>query len=292
MGEQRYRLMDVFTREQFQGNQLAVFPDGRLLDAGTMQRIARELNLPETTFVFPASMAGCIADVRIFTPQRELVFAGHPTIGTAAVLINEGRIPASALEFQLQEKIGPVAVRVGREDGADLIWLRTPPIQWQRTFDPSLCAGVLGLEVADLLDEDVVPQRLSAGNPTLFVALRDPGCVDRAWLGSDGMRRLAASESEPFCVFVFAPTAGGAYSRMFAPDYGIQEDPATGSATGPLAAYMMKYKLVSGTPGSRFVSEQGTKMLRRSILHVQVQGDGAVDVGGYATPVGEGRIRF
>jgi trans-2,3-dihydro-3-hydroxyanthranilate isomerase len=100
---------------------------------------------------------------------------------------------------------------------------------------------------------------------------------------------------EPSCVFVFAPTPGGAYSRMFAPEYGIVEDPATGSSTGPLAAFMLQHGLVSGDAGARFVSEQGTKMGRRSILHVQLhgeQGADGIEVGGYVSPVAEATLRL
>jgi trans-2,3-dihydro-3-hydroxyanthranilate isomerase len=284
-----YRLVDVFTREQFQGNQLAVFLDGRGLDDAAMQRIARELNLPETTFIFPASLPGCAADVRIFTPFKEMLFAGHPTIGTAFVLRDQSLVPRTLGEFQIQEKVGPVPVRVAAGNDGETIWLKTPRIRWEKTFDPILCARVLGLEAGDLIGDGIVPERLNAGNPTLFVPLRNQELVDRAWLSPDGMRLLRGDESEPFCVFVFAPSPAGAYSRMFAPEYGIPEDPATGSATGPLAAFMTKHGLISST---RFVSEQGTKMGRRSLLHVQIQGSGDIDVGGHVTPVGEGAIRL
>jgi trans-2,3-dihydro-3-hydroxyanthranilate isomerase len=287
-GIYRYRLVDVFTQEQFQGNQLAVFLNARGLDAARMQRIARELNLPEVTFIFPASLDECVADIRIFTPLKEMLFAGHPTIGTAFVLRDEGLVSPALSEFQLQEKVGPVPVRVAN-DGSEIIWLKTPQIQWEKTYDPVLCARVLGLELGDLASDGIAPQRLSAGNPTLFVPLRSQALVDRAWLSPDGMRLLRGDESEPFCVFAFSPSPTGAYSRMFAPEYGIPEDPATGSATGPLAAFMMRHGLLSST---RFVSEQGTKMGRRSLLHVQIHDSGAIDVGGHVTPVGAGTIQL
>jgi trans-2,3-dihydro-3-hydroxyanthranilate isomerase len=282
----RYQLVDVFTEEQFQGNQLAVFPDARGLDNTTMQRIAREFNLPEVTFVFPVSLAGCVADVRIFTPLKEMMFAGHPTIGTAYVLRSEGLVASSAEEFTLQVKVGPVPVRVDKEGGG-ILWLKTPPIHWGRTYDPAVCARVLGLNPGDL-DAASPPQKLSAGNPTLLVALRSPEIVDRAWLGLDGMQRLRGDDSELFCVFIFAATKTGAYSRMFAPEYGIAEDPASGSATGPLGAFMKKHRLASN---ARFVSEQGAKMGRRSLLHVHVHGPDDIDVGGHVISVGEGNIR-
>jgi trans-2,3-dihydro-3-hydroxyanthranilate isomerase len=284
----RYQLVDVFTKEPLLGNQLAVFTDGRGLNDRSMQRIARELNLPEVTFVLPATLPGCVADVRIFTPSREMVFAGHPTIGTAYVLRSEGLVARDLLEFNVQEKVGAVPVRVGEGDNP-LLWLRTPPIRWSRTYDPALCAQVLGLSVQDLWGEGIAPQRLSAGNPTLFVPLRNVDAVDRAALSSEGMAKLRGDELDAFCVFVFTPTATGAYSRMFAPEYGIVEDPGTGSATGPLAAYMRKHALQSGT---RYFSEQGTRMGRRSLLHVQIQDSGDIDVGGHVTAIGEGILRL
>ena len=167
-----------------------------------------------------------------------------------------------------------------------MIWLRTPPIQEGREYDASLCAEVLGLGANDLLD---IPSKLlSAGNPTLFVALRDKVTVDRACLDLAGAQRLRGPSQEPFCTFVFTPTAEGAYSRMFAPEYGVPEDPATGSSTGPLAAFMMRHGLVSNSDGTHFVSEQGTKMGRRSILHVYVRGqDGieGIEIGGHIAPI-------
>jgi len=125
----------------------------------------------------------------------------------------------------------------------------------------------------------------------VIVAAKDKAAVDRAWLDLAGQKTLKGGESEPFCVFLFTPTPEGAYSRMFAPEYGIAEDPATGSSTGPLAAYMIKHKLAPGKAGTRFVSEQGTKMGRQSFLHVEIQGEQGADgiyVGGHVTPVAEG----
>jgi trans-2,3-dihydro-3-hydroxyanthranilate isomerase len=221
-----------------------------------------------------------------------MVFAGHPTIGSSFVMLDEGIVSKDSERFVLQEKVGPVSVRV--ESGErPLIWLTTPPITYGRTFDRGLCAQALGIEPSDLLD--IAPQLLSAGNPTIFVAVKDKEVVDRAWLDLQGMAMLTDKRQEPACVFVYTQAPGGAYSRMFAPEYGIIEDPATGSSTGPLAAYMLRHGLVSGAAGSRFFSEQGTKMGRRSILHVQIhgeQGADGIEVGGYVTPVADGALRL
>jgi trans-2,3-dihydro-3-hydroxyanthranilate isomerase len=280
-----YRVVDVFTQSALEGNALAVFLHAWELDTATMQRVARELNLAETVFVLPTRHSDCVARVRIFTPVKEMAFAGHPTIGTAYVLDDVGMVRTDQAQFHLEEGIGPVSVRVQRGT-APMYWLKTPPIKFLRTLDRALCARVLGLRKPDLLD--VPPQLLSAGNPTILIALRDKKAVDRAWLDPSGMKKLRGSDPEPMCVFIFAVTNEGAYSRMFAPDYGIAEDPATGSSTGPLAAFMMQHGLAAHGDGSRFTSEQGTKMGRRSLIHVQINGEHgseSIEIGGHVTPL-------
>ena len=283
----RYRVVDVFTTQPLEGNQLGVFPDSSGLDDTTMKKIAKELNLAETTFVSPASQPDCAARVRIFTPAREMPFAGHPTIGTSFVLLDEGIVPKGSQSFALEEGVGPVAVRVEAGE-RPMIWLRTPLITIGKTYDRTLCAQVLGLAPSDLAD--AAPEIASAANPAVFVPVKDKQAVDRAGLDAGGLATLKDQDNESIFVFVFTPTPEGAYSRMFAPEHGVLEDPATGSATGPLAAYMMRHGLVSSTDGTRFVSEQGTKMGRRSFLHVQIHGErGArgIEVGGYVTPIVE-----
>jgi trans-2,3-dihydro-3-hydroxyanthranilate isomerase len=292
MKSYRYKVVDVFTTEALEGNALAVFPDASDLDATTMQKIARELNLTETAFMLPATREDCAARLRIFTPAKELEFAGHPTVGGAFVLLEEDIVPKDSSAFVVEELIGPVPIRIGPGPRL-MIWLRTPPIREGRCYDPGLCAAALGLEPQDLLPME--PQLLNAGNPTLIVAAKDKAAVDRAWLDRAAQKTLKGGESEPFCVFLFTPTPEGAYSRMFGPEYGIAEDPATGSSTGPLAAYMIRHKLVSGQTGTRFVSEQGTKMGRRSFLHVEIQGERGADgiyVGGHVTPIAEGVMKL
>jgi trans-2,3-dihydro-3-hydroxyanthranilate isomerase len=263
----RYRIIDVFTERQFEGNPLAVFPEAAGLDDATMQRIAREMNLSETVFIFPP------ARLKIFTTTREMAFAGHPTIGASYVLARRGR-------FTVEENVGPVAIRV---DDSGMIWLTTPPIRDGRHFERADCAARLGLSAGDLLD--IAPQVLDAGNPTLLIPVRDKEAVDRA--------RPPHEIAEDVCFFVFTPTPEGAYSRMFAAELGVIEDPATGSSTGPLALFMMRHGLAPSADGARFVSEQGTKMGRRSFLHVTVHGamgrDG-IEVGGNAVDVSEATL--
>lgn len=120
-----YHVVDVFTQKPLEGNALAVFPDGSGLDNVTMQSIAREMNLSETVFVVPAALPDCAARLRIFTPARELIFAGHPTVGASFVLLEEGIVPAGTERFALQEEVGPIPIRIEAGD-RPLIWLTTP----------------------------------------------------------------------------------------------------------------------------------------------------------------------
>lgn len=286
-----YKVVDVFTETPFEGNPLAVFPDAGGLSDSEMQAVAGELNLSETSFVFPAGREGAAAALRIFTPRTEVPFAGHPTIGTAFALCRLGRIPADAAGFVLDERVGPVPVRL--ESTAPFrAWLRTPPIDFGPTYDAAACAAALGLAGDDLLDGAPV-QTVSAGNPFLFVPLRTEAAVDRASLASGAIERAAPGVAANG-VFVFTPRPGGAYSRMFAPMAGIVEDPATGSATGPLAAYLVAYGLCERREGLRLLSEQGVKMGRRSHVHaiIHLEGDalGSIEIGGSAVEVISGTV--
>lgn len=286
----RYRTMDVFTTRQLEGNQLAVFPEANGLDAPTMQRIARELNLPETVFIFPPSGSEFPARLRIFTAARELDFAGHPTIGAGFVLVDERVAAPRDGRFAVEENIGAIAIRIDDGDPPKL-WLTTPPIRDGRLVDRSVCATALGIDERDLLD--LQPQVLDAGNPTLLIALRDASAVDRVTGDARSMGALRGPDGKLLCVLAFTPTPEGAYSRVLALDHGVVEDPATGSATGPLALYMMRHGLVAAEGGTHFVSEQGTKMGRRSMVHVHIKspmGSDGIEVGGHVTPVAEATI--
>ena len=287
----RYRVVDVFTDKALEGNPLAVFTDAKGLTSDLMQQIALEMNLSETVFVLPPTRSDCAAKLRIFTPGKEMKFAGHPTIGTSFILLEEGLVPKNTLKFFVEENIGPISINVDSGPSPKL-WLTTPPIQEGVGVDRETAAGLLGLNESQLLE--IEPQVLDAGgNPTLYVPVIDRETVDRVAFDTSAWKRFISEHSEPMCVFAFAPVAEGAYSRMFAPDYGVVEDPATGSSTGPLAAYMMKHKLVSSKSGTTFYSEQGTRMKRRSILHVRIHGEAGaegIEVGGSVTPVLEGTL--
>lgn len=296
--EYRFVQVDVFTDTPFRGNPLAVVPDAKGIDDEEMQAIAREMNLSETTFVLPSTHPDCAARVRIFTPGVELPFAGHPTIGTAVVLAGEGLLPAGATAIALEEGVGPVPVRFEGDSAA-------PSFTWMRhgaaTFGLSLenraeFATALGLAETDLLDAPVCAG--STGLPHLYVPVRDRALVDRAQPDAPALLR-AFGEMEPLGVFIFAPepNADGnrVYSRMFAGHTaGIAEDPATGSASGPLGAYLVRHGFAEGTDEVRIVSEQGTKMGRQSLIHIRLRvTDGAItdiEIGGSVVPVIEGTL--
>jgi trans-2,3-dihydro-3-hydroxyanthranilate isomerase len=297
----RFVQVDVFTDRVFGGNPLAVLLDARGLDDAVMQKIAREMNLSETVFLFPPSRPDCVAALRIFTPARELPFAGHPTVGTAWVLAAHGMAPAGAARFVLEEKIGPVPVELeGDPSRPGFIWMTHGPA----TFDPALgnrdaVARALRLTEADLWPGAPI-QAGSTGNKVLFVPLRDRPAVDRAALDVPAL--LDAMGDRPHVgVFIFAPdpdpAAGRVYSRMFAPHTsGVPEDPATGSASGPLGAYLVLNGLVRKGASVSMVSEQGTKMGRQSFLHIrlamQAETITEIRVGGSVVPVLEGELRI
>jgi trans-2,3-dihydro-3-hydroxyanthranilate isomerase len=286
----------VFTDKPLAGNQLAVVLDAGDIDPAVMQRVAREMNFSETTFVMPPSLPGLAARVRIFTPSAELPFAGHPTVGTAWVLATQSRIPDESLEFTLEEGVGPVPVRGEPGPNGITFWMTFPPLTFGEVVaDRRRIATALGLDESALVP-NVPVQIASTGNEFLFVALMDADAVDASV--SDNARLTSAfGDEDPLGVFLFTPTGPDRlYSRMFAPASGIAEDPATGSASGPLGAFAVKYGLVPPSRRVSLVSEQGTKMGRRSIINIRLEYDNdgdiptRIEVGGAVMPVVSGTL--
>ena len=282
------RIVDVFTDRALSGNQLAVVLDGRGLTTELMQKIAREMNFSETTFVLPPDDSAHAARVRIFTPGSELPFAGHPTIGTAWVLHDEGR--TVGLEFVLEEGVGPVPVRGVRDGTRVRFWMSHPQLVFGEVVEARReFANAIGL-AADDLQPGVPIQSATTGVPFLYAAVRDLDTVDRATRGTFGPAHQPA--------FIFAVAGPGRlYSRMFAGDgLSIGEDPATGSASGPLGAFAVKCGLVARAPKVSIVSEQGTKMGRQAFIHIELTYGESVDipeqieVGGGVMPVVKGAL--
>jgi trans-2,3-dihydro-3-hydroxyanthranilate isomerase len=273
-----YRTVDVFTDKPFGGNPLAVFREPGKLDAATMQAIAKELHLSETTFVLPPS-SSTAADhrLRIFTPDAELPFAGHPTIGTAFVLA-DGEDGTTRLE----EGVG--VIRVTLREG--FVQMDQPlPTFAGTTITRKAAAEALGLAVEEVRS-DVPIQTGSSGVPFLFVPLANLKAVRRA-------RRPAGLDASVY-VFAMSGERSGSqvHGRMFDQGLGIGEDPATGSAQGPLGAYIVAHELVQAAPTTRIRSEQGFEIGRPSILDIEVDSAGAaikaVRVGGRCVALGGG----
>lgn len=294
-----YLHYDVFTETPLAGNQLAVFPDAAGLAPDTMQDIAREMNFSETTFVLPAEVEGTAMRVRIFTPGGELPMAGHPTIGTTFALARLGRIAPGAADITLGLGVGPTRVALEwRAEGLGFAWMTQGAPRFTTVFTArDEVAGALSLAQGDIGPTDMPVQVVSCGVPFVLAPLASPQAVDRAELDRARWRALCEGAGLPEQkVFLFSFAPGDpvtVYSRMFAPVLGVPEDPGTGSASGPLGAYLVRY---AGLPGRehRFLSRQGEKMRRPCDIHIRITGEPAsiarVEVGGRATCAGEGTL--
>jgi trans-2,3-dihydro-3-hydroxyanthranilate isomerase len=274
----RYVVCDVFTDTPLTGNQLAVFTDGREVDDATMQNLAREMNLSETVFVLPAE-AGGHARIRIFTPVAELPFAGHPTLGSAFVLAQ----PLQLSEIRLETGAGVVPVRLERE-GARITfgWMTQPVPKWRSYERAGELLGILGVE------SEVPVDWYDLGPSFVYVALRT---ADEVAALRPNFQELMQFESGIYC---FAPHEGRWKSRMFAPSSGVHEDPATGSAAGPLAVHLLRYGRIES--GQEIEIEQGVELRRPSRLYVRATGTAddieRVEVGGSAVVVARGEFRL
>ncbi len=277
-----FRLVDVFAEAPFGGNQLCVVPEvPEGLDDATMQSLAVEIGFSETTFVTAIRSTGY--DVRIFTPDEELPFAGHPTLGTAFTLAREGLIGTETVQHCVA---GDIPVRVDL-DGGRAVMRQLPPVVGREVDDRGAVAAAAGLTAADLANTPVLP--ISTGIPHLMVQVRNDDALRRAARDERGSKRecdMAAAES----LYLFTIRGDGdVRARMFDRWPTIGEDPATGSAAGPLGAYLAMHGL-AGLPG-RVVIAQGEQIRRPSFLHVDVERDGdgwLVHVGGGLRPMGEG----
>lgn len=294
-----YLQYDVFTNEPLTGNQLAVFSDARDLTTERMQRIARELNFSETTFILPNERDDTDIRMRIFTPFVEMPAAGHPTIGSTFALAGTGVIAPPRPRFVFGLNIGPTPVDLQWDgDVLQFAWMtQRPPVFGPVLDDRAAAAQALGLNAEDLAP-DLPVQEVSCGVPFLFVPLRDKAAVDRAASEASALRRLTAHMPEQPPVFLFAMLPDGdtatVHSRMFAPDFGIVEDPATGIASGPLGCYLVQHGLVRGEAARQIVSHQGVVMGRPSRIHIAIEGRPdaitGVKVGGQAVLVARGEL--
>jgi trans-2,3-dihydro-3-hydroxyanthranilate isomerase len=310
--QRRFTTLDVFTAERFAGNPLAVVHDSEGLDTKRMQAIAREFGLPETVFIHPAADPAHAAHLRIFTPVAELPFAGHPTVGTAALLalMNKHNAPAHLI---LEEQIGAVhcdAVVKGGELAQARFMLPVLPrkIAWQA--DGAAIAAALNLTAQDIDGGSFEPQKWSAGIDVCFVPVNALAAL--AHVRADVSRwEHAFGASGPRVVYLFTAqgnTAGtparSFRARMFAPLIGIQEDPATGSAAAAFAGLLAQTPSFfspasgggeeGGSGTHKIVIEQGYEMGRPSVIHLEMQMGGgtltAASIAGDAVVVTEGTL--
>ena len=298
-----YTLLDVFTDRPFGGNPLAVVADPPPLTTETMQAVARELTLSETTFVYPPADAANDYRVRIFTPAVEMPMAGHPTIGTAYVLAQRAGpgTPGSTTAYRFEEGVGPIEVTVEHDDtGPGIIRMHQPlPAFGETLEDVDAVAGLLGLDAACVADAGLPAQVVSTGVPYLFIPVRDLPAMAAIALRLDRYATVVKA-CGAFGAYVFTRDTerqtSHVHGRMFAPEAGVVEDPATGSAAGPLGAYCVRHGLVTGAPTATIVAEQGYEMGRPSELVIEIDhADGEISgvrVGGRCVVMGAGALDF
>ncbi|MEQ9375842.1 MAG: PhzF family phenazine biosynthesis protein [Imperialibacter sp.] len=295
-----YFLVDVFTQSPFGGNQLAVIPKGDLVREEEMTQIAREFNLSETTFIYSPGNEYHNARVRIFTPGQELPFAGHPTLGTAFVIARyiDYKPEDKILTVFLEEKVGTIRVDIDIQNGAPEMLVMTQPLPTfgNHLTDIALLAELLSLKESDFLP-NYSPQTVSCGVPYLITPLKSLDAVRKIKFRSDVWEKVV-EKYNPGWIYPFA--MGGddieshVHGRMFAPEAGIVEDAATGSANGPLGCYLVQHKLRNTGKKTKIISEQGYEMGRPSKLYLEIERSETaitqVKVGGYCVFMGQGQL--
>ncbi|MEY4166966.1 MAG: hypothetical protein RIR52_790 [Acidobacteriota bacterium] len=299
----KFQTADVFTDTRFGGNQLAVIPEAQGLSGDQMQQLAREFNYSETVFVLPADSGEADFCLRIFTPEEELPFAGHPTIGAAFILATSGRIElvdgAAQSTFRLGAGLVPVRMRLDGH-GRFHAELTTPRRPEFGPAPPSIeaLAAIVGLEPHNILTTRSVPRAVSCGLPFLIVPLDSIHSANRVSIDTARWRSsLANSWASMLCLFTTETLAPEAdlHVRVFCPGLGIPEDPATGSAAAALGGYLAS--LLPEPAGTfRWTIEQGVELGRPSRIEVAVDkvagSIAAVRVGGAAVAVMSGEIEL
>lgn len=279
----QYRVYDVFTDAPFGGNQLAVIPDASALPVDELQKIAREFNFSETTFVYPPSDPAHTAKVRIFTPTMEVPFAGHPTIGTAVALSDLGHASPMVMELG----IGPIPCEV---TGNTAQFTTSAPLEVIGTPDVATVAKCLRLPEDAISTAVHQPTQASLGLPFTFVELESREALSQCQPIMDAFQEAADKYPSPldFAIFAYVRTGDRLDARMFAPLDNIPEDPATGSACATVTALLSQ---IAGTPLA-FVISQGVDMGRPSVINAAaLAGDPMpIRVSGQAVLTMEGRL--
>jgi len=289
-------LVDVFAEEKYVGNQLAVVRDAKQLSTAEMQKIAKEMHFSETSFILSEKKRRGGYDVRIFTPEKELPFAGHPTLGTAYIILQE-IIKKPVTKIILNLKVGqiPVTPTYNAEGQLDILWMKQKQPTFGKTFKAETIAPVLNLSAADI--EPAFPiQEVSTGVADIIVPLTTLSAVKRAKIVRDKYAQLIEN-IEAKSIFIFSPetyhSQNHLNARMFGDYYGVPEDPATGSANGCLAAYLVKHRYFQQDEINIRV-EQGYEIGRPSLLLLKARqaknGKIDVNVGGKVIPVAKGEL--
>lgn len=294
MNKMEFYILDVFAEEKYAGNQLAVVLDAASLSDDAMQKIAREMNYSETTFILSDAPKDGGYDVRIFTPKEEVPFAGHPTLGTAFVIRNE-IMSEPAEKVVLNLKVGQIPVTVGRNgDGDGMLWMKQNEPIFGQVIEPAWIASVLSLDESDI-DSRFPVQEVSTGLPVLIVPLKSLDAAKRAKIKRDEYFELI-EEMQAKAVLVYCPETYDPKNdlnvRVFVDYYGIPEDPATGSANGCLAGYLVKHSYF-GTDRIDIRVEQGYEIARPSLLYLkagQNQEQIDISVGGKVVMVAKGQL--
>jgi trans-2,3-dihydro-3-hydroxyanthranilate isomerase len=275
-----FHIVDVFAEARYAGNQLAVFRNAAGLSDTEMQRIAREVNFSETTFILSDDQRDGRYDVRIFTPVAEVPFAGHPTLGTASV-IRRVIIGQPVERVTLNLKTGPIPVDFERQsNGGDIAWMTPKDAVFGDVIEPSEIAPLLSIAEGDI-DPDFPAQSVSTGIPFILVPLRSLDAVKRAGAVKDRWLQWVEDRDakSPF-VFCREPVDPGnhIHARMFAPYYGVTEDPATGSANCCFAAYLVRHRYFH-TSEIHVRVEQGYEIGRPSLIYLRAkERNGGIDV--------------
>ena len=267
-----FYIVDVFAVEKYSGNQLAVFTDAAHLSEAQMQMFAKEMNYSETTFITSTEVQEGGYNVRIFTPAKELPFAGHPTLGTAYIIQQEV-IKQSVETVSLNLKVGQIPVTwQNSEEAGEVLWMRQNPPTFHQKLDASALAVVLGLE-QDEIDSRFPIQEVSTGVPFIIVPLKTHESLKRIRVNRDKyfdfVEKTEAKEILVFCPETYSPE-NNLSVRVFAEYLGIPEDPATGSANGCLAGYLLEYSYF-GEKAVDVRVEQGYEMGRPSLLLLKAQ---------------------
>ena len=289
-----FYIVDVFAEQKYSGNQLAVFRSTETLDTRKMQQLAREINFSETTFILSDEKRDGAYDIRIFTPQREIPFAGHPTLGTAYIIQKE-ILKEPVKEIVLNLKAGRIPVKFSdAPDGSEVLWMKQLEPIFGDTYDPEVLAELLSINVNDIYDRFPI-QQVSTGLPVVIVPLKTLKAVKKANVVNSKYMKFTKDIAAK-TILIFCPETYSKKNdlnvRFFAGRFGIPEDPATGSANGCLAGYLVK----QGYFGEETIDirvEQGIEVGRPSLLLLKAEKKEnmiVIHVGGEVKAVAKGEL--